>query len=44
MFEPGSTLKPITALLALEKNIYKPSDKIDCTNYHLEYESEERDY
>lgn len=42
MFEPGSTLKPITALLALEKNIYKPTDKIDCTDYHLEYESEER--
>lgn len=42
MFEPGSTLKPITALLALEKDIYKPSDIIDCTDYHLEYESEER--
>ncbi len=42
MFEPGSTLKPITALLALEKDIYKPTDKIDCTDYHLEYESEER--
>ena len=39
-FEPGSTLKPITALLALEKDIYKPSDKIDCTDYH--YEKEER--
>ena len=42
MFEPGSTLKPITALLALEENIYKPTDIIDCTDYHLEYESEER--
>lgn len=42
MFEPGSTLKPITALLALEKDIYKPTDIIDCTDYHLEYESEER--
>jgi len=42
MFEPGSTLKPITALLALEENIYKPSDIIDCTDYHLEYEQEER--
>jgi len=42
MFEPGSTLKPITALLALEKDIYKPSDIIDCTDYHLEYGSEER--
>ncbi|MDP8201889.1 MAG: penicillin-binding transpeptidase domain-containing protein [Candidatus Tenebribacter burtonii] len=42
MFEPGSSLKPITALLALEKDIYKPPDIIDCTDYHLEYESEER--
>lgn len=42
MFEPGSTLKPITALLALEEDIYKPSDIIDCTDYHLEYEKEER--
>jgi cell division protein FtsI/penicillin-binding protein 2 len=42
MFEPGSTLKPITALLALEKDIFKPSDIIDCRDYHLEYESEER--
>ena len=42
MFEPGSSLKPITALLALEQDIYKPSDKIDCTDYHLEYGSEER--
>ena len=42
MFEPGSTLKPITALLAIEKKIYKPTDRIDCRNYHLTYESEER--
>ncbi len=42
MFEPGSTLKPITALLAIEKKIYKPTDRIDCRNYHLSYESEER--
>ncbi len=42
MFEPGSTLKPITALLALEKKVYKPSDIIDCTDYHLEYGKEER--
>lgn len=42
MFEPGSTLKPITALLALEKNIYQPSDVIDCRNYHLEYGDVER--
>jgi cell division protein FtsI/penicillin-binding protein 2 len=42
MFEPGSTLKPITALMALEKNIFKPSDKIDCRDYHLEYGKEKR--
>lgn len=42
MFEPGSTLKPITALLALEKKVYKPTDIIDCTDYHLEYGKEER--
>ncbi|MCF7859046.1 MAG: PASTA domain-containing protein [Candidatus Cloacimonetes bacterium] len=42
MFEPGSTLKPITALLALEKNIFDPKDKIDCSDYHIEYQSEER--
>ena len=42
MFEPGSTLKPVTALLAIENNIYKPSDKIDCRNYKITYESEER--
>jgi cell division protein FtsI/penicillin-binding protein 2 len=42
MFEPGSTLKPFTALLALEKNIYSPSDEIDCRDYHIEYRDEER--
>lgn len=42
MFESGSTLKPITALLALEHNIYKPSDMIDCRDYHLEYGDVER--
>ncbi len=42
MFEPGSTLKPITALMALEKKIYTPSDKIDCRDYHLEYGKEKR--
>lgn len=42
MFEPGSTLKPITALLALEKKIYKSADKIDCRDYLLEYGKEKR--
>jgi len=36
MFEPGSTFKPITALLALEKKIYAPTDKIDCRDYHID--------
>lgn len=35
LFEPGSTLKPITALLALEHGIYQPDDVIECKNYHI---------
>jgi len=35
LFEPGSTMKPITALLAIENKIYKPEDKIDCRDYHI---------
>ena len=35
MFEPGSTFKPITALLALEKHIYGSQDKIDCRDYYI---------
>ncbi len=42
MFEPGSVLKPITALLALEQNIYKPTDVVDCRDYHLKYGNVER--
>ena len=38
MFEPGSTLKPITALLAIENNIYNSDDEIDCREYHIEGE------
>lgn len=33
MFEPGSVMKPFVALLALERDIYKPSDIIDCRPY-----------
>jgi membrane peptidoglycan carboxypeptidase len=36
MFEPGSVMKPITALLALENNIYKMDSRIDCRNYYLD--------
>jgi cell division protein FtsI/penicillin-binding protein 2 len=37
MFEPGSVLKPITALLALENNLFKPDDVIDCRDLVLNY-------
>jgi len=42
MFEPGSTLKPITALLAIEKGIGDSNEKIDCRDYHLEYNETKR--
>ncbi len=42
MFEPGSTLKPITALIALEKDIFAPEDKINCNDYHITFGEEER--
>ena len=29
-YEPGSTLKPVTALIAIEDNIYHANDIIDC--------------
>lgn len=32
-FEPGSTFKPFVALLALEKKIFKPTDRINCQTY-----------
>jgi len=35
LFEPGSTLKPITALLALENKIFKPDDIIECRKYEV---------
>ena len=35
IFEPGSTIKPITVLLALEKKLFTPEDKIDCRKYKL---------
>ncbi|MBC8526368.1 MAG: hypothetical protein H8D22_05790 [Candidatus Cloacimonetes bacterium] len=30
LYEPGSTVKPITALLAIEKKLFESSDIIDC--------------
>lgn len=35
MFEPGSTIKPFTALAAIEKNLYATNDSIDCRTYRL---------
>ena len=34
-FEPGSTMKPVTALLAIEKKDYNGNEKIDCRKYHI---------
>jgi cell division protein FtsI/penicillin-binding protein 2 len=36
MFEPGSVMKPITALLAIENNIYQMDTQIDCRDYRME--------
>lgn len=35
MFEPGSTIKPFTALAALEKNLFATNDTLDCRTYRL---------
>ncbi|HNX01508.1 MAG TPA: penicillin-binding transpeptidase domain-containing protein, partial [Candidatus Cloacimonadota bacterium] len=35
MFEPGSTFKPFTAMLALEKHLYRPTDLIDCSTRNI---------
>jgi len=37
MFEPGSVMKPITALLALENQVFDPDELIDTNVYRLEY-------
>jgi cell division protein FtsI/penicillin-binding protein 2 len=34
-FEPGSTFKPFTALLALENKLFRPDEPIDCRTYVL---------
>jgi len=41
-FEPGSTMKPITALLAVEKNLFREDELIDCQDYHLKYNNTNR--
>ncbi len=35
MFEPGSTYKPFTAMLALEKHMYGPNELIDCSTRNI---------
>lgn len=35
--EPGSTMKPITALLAMEKEIYEDDELINCHTLEMEY-------
>ncbi|MCF7912228.1 MAG: PASTA domain-containing protein [Candidatus Cloacimonetes bacterium] len=40
--EPGSTMKPITALLALENSLYKPDELIDCSPLIFDYASGSR--
>jgi cell division protein FtsI/penicillin-binding protein 2 len=42
MFEPGSVMKPISALLAIESGIIDAEEKIDCRDYHLEYNETKR--
>jgi cell division protein FtsI/penicillin-binding protein 2 len=40
--EPGSTMKPITALIALGKNLYKQDELIDCSPLIIPYATETR--
>ncbi len=42
IFEPGSTFKPIAALLALENRIFDPDDIVDCRDYEILYKSKKR--
>ncbi len=35
MFEPGSTIKPFTALAALDNKVFKSTDMLDCRTYNL---------
>ncbi|HHV36363.1 MAG TPA: PASTA domain-containing protein [Candidatus Cloacimonetes bacterium] len=35
MFEPGSALKPLGMLPALEHKLVRPNEKIDCSNYQV---------
>ena len=37
MYEPGSTLKVVTAVAALEEGLYAPDELIDCENGEFRY-------
>ena len=37
LFEPGSTIKPLVSLLAIEKNLFKENDIFDCKPMQLQY-------
>ncbi|MEE9466117.1 MAG: penicillin-binding protein [Candidatus Neomarinimicrobiota bacterium] len=37
MYEPGSTIKVVTAMAALEENLYTLDDLIDCENGKFQY-------
>lgn len=39
VFEPGSTMKAITTSAAIEENVVKPSDLLNCENGHWKYQS-----
>ena len=42
MFEPGSVMKPITALLALEENVFAPDELITTKDYIIKYSNKTR--
>ena len=43
MFEPGSTIKSVTALVALENKLFNTTDMIDCRTYRTEHNRTIRD-
>jgi cell division protein FtsI/penicillin-binding protein 2 len=42
LFEPGSTIKPFVSLLALERNLVRENEMIDCRPMHINYSSHRR--
>jgi len=41
-FEPGSTIKPLVSLLAIEKNIHQENDLLDCRPMIVQYKNAQR--